>query len=406
VSGQIAIERAIARHRSQWGEPDLVARAPGRVNLIGDHTDYNDGFTLPMALPFDTVVAISSTGDRISGSVEIASEGFGSIVIEPGADPRSTAGWALHIAGVVSLLADRGVPTGGWRATVATDIPTGAGLSSSAALEVATTMALLERAGTTWSPIDVARLGQRVENEVVGLPSGIMDQFISAGAVAGHASLMDCRTLTLIPTPLPDDVVVAIMDTGTRRVLAQAAYGERRASCERAIAELGLPALRDATIEHIATIVDPIDRRRAHHVVTENRRTLDAVDAMHHGDVVTLGRLMDESHLSLRNEYEVSGAGLDAIVDVARTAPGCLGARMTGGGFAGCAVALVHRADATSFQRAVVDRYHFDDHRARVWICAPAAGASLLPAPTWPVRPTAASREDVGPSSSGQGTTR
>ena len=379
-----ATERAIADHRGRWGEPHLAVRAPGRVNLIGEHTDYNEGFTLPMALPFDTVIAMSSIGDRITGSVEIASEGFGSVVIEPDADPRSTTGWALHIAGVVSLLAGRGVPTGGWRAAIATDIPTGASLSSSAALEVAVITALLTRAGVNWSPLDVARLGQRVENEVVGLPSGIMDQFISAGAVAGHASLMDCRTLTLTPTPLPDGVVIAIMDTGTRRVLAEAAYGARRASCERAVGELGVAALRDATLDQVATLTDPVDRRRAHHVVTENRRTLDAVDAMQRGDITTLGHLMIESHLSLRDDYEVSGPGLDAIVEVAGTAPGCLGARMTGGGFAGCAVALVRSADAARFQRALLQRYHFDGHRAQVWICAPARGASVVPAAEWP----------------------
>ena len=405
VSDQTAIERAIAGHRSRWGEPDLVVHAPGRVNLIGEHTDYNDGFTLPMALPLDTVVAVSSSGDEITDPVVISSEGFGSAVIQPGAEPRSAAGWSVYIAGVVSLLAGQGVPSGGWHAAFATDIPTGASLSSSAALEVATIMALLERAGASWSPIDVARLGQQVENEVVGLPSGIMDQFISAGAIAGHAGLMDCRTSTLTPIPLPEGVVVAILDTGTRRVLAEAAYGERRASCRRAAAELGLPALRDATLEQVAAIVDPIDRRRAHHVVTENARTLDAVEAMHRGDIVTLGHLMDESHLSLRDEYEVSGAGLDAIVEVARSAPGCLGARMTGGGFAGCAVALVRSTDATSFQRAVLDRYHFDGHRARVWVCAPAAGASLVPSAAWPARTTDASHEDLGPSSSGRGAT-
>ena len=237
---------------------------------------------------------------------------------------------------------------------------------------------LLARVGVQWSPIAIARLGQQVENEVVGLPSGIMDQFISAGAVAAHASLMDCRALTLTPTPLPDGVVVAVMDTGTRRVLAEAEYGDRRSACERAAAELGVAALRDATLEHVATIADPVDRRRAHHVVTENQRTLDAVDAMRRGDTADLGRLMDESHASLRDDYEVSGPGLDAIVEVARTAPGCLGARMTGGGFAGCAVALVQAADAEAFAAAVIDRYRFDGHTARVRMCAPAAGASVV----------------------------
>jgi galactokinase len=286
--------------------------------------------------------------------------------------------WARHIAGVVALLGEQDVPTGGWRATIDTDIPTGASLSSSAALEVAVITGLLARAGIAWPPIEIARIGRRVENEVVGLPSGIMDQFISAGAVAGHASLMDCRALTLTPTPLPDGVVVAIMDTGTRRVLADAAYGDRRAACERAARELGVPALRDATLEMVAALSDPVDRRRAHHVVAENRRTLDAVDAMCRGDSVRLGRLMSESHVSLRDDYEVSGPGLDAIVEVAGRAPGCLGARMTGGGFAGCAVALVADDDVEAFVAAVIDGYCFDGHEARVWTCTPSAGAAIL----------------------------
>jgi galactokinase len=381
VPEHTAATRAVADHRLRWGEPDLVVRAPGRVNLIGEHTDYNEGFTLPMALPFDTVIALSSDGDSTSGAVTIASEGFGSIVIDPSAGPHAVEGWAVHIAGVIGLITERGVPAGGWRATIATDIPTGASLSSSAALEVAVITALLARAGTEWTPIDIAQLGQRVENEIVGLPSGIMDQYISAGAVAGFASLMDCRALTLTPAPLPDGVVVAIMDTGTRRVLAEAAYGDRRAACERAALELGVPALRDATIQQVATIVDPVDRRRAHHVVSENQRTLDAVAVMHRGDVIALGRLMNESHVSLRDDFEVSGPGLDAIVEVALEAPGCLGARMTGGGFAGCAVALVRVDEAEIFERSILDRYAFDGHRARVWICAPAAGASVLPHP-------------------------
>lgn len=372
-----AAERAVAQHRARWGEPELVVRAPGRVNLIGEHTDYNDGFTFPMALPFDTVLAISSDGDERTGVVTIDSEGFGEVTIDPTADPRSTADWARHLAGVVELLGDH-VPTGGWRATISTDIPTGASLSSSAALEVATISGLLHRAGTAWSPIEVARLGQRVENEVVGLSSGIMDQFISAGAVEGHASLMDCRDMTLTPAPLPPGVAVAIMDTKTRRVLAEVAYDERRASCERAAADIGVSALRDATSAALDAIADPTDRQRAHHVVTENARTLAAADAMRADDAVELGRLMSESHRSLRDDYEVSGAGLDAIVDVALEAPGCLGARMTGGGFAGCAVALIRSDEADAFVESVVERYDFDGHTAEVWICEPAAGASIV----------------------------
>lgn len=365
-----------------------MVRAPGRVNLIGEHTDYNDGFTLPMALPFDTVIVLSSIGDPHTSPVEIASEGFGTVLIEPSGDPHAVASWAIHIAGVIALMSGEGVASHGWRAAIATDIPTGASLSSSAALEVAIITALLARGGTTWQPIEIARLGQRVENEIVGLPSGIMDQFISAGAIAGHASLMDCRALTLTPAPLPPGVAVAILDTGTRRVLAEAAYGERRASCERAAGELSVPALRDATLAQVATIGDPVDRRRAHHVVTENRRTIDAVAAMAAGDATELGRLMSESHVSLRDDYEVSGPGLDAIVEVALFSPGCLGARMTGGGFAGCAVALVDTTRTAEFTGSVLRNYAYDGHAARVWICEPSAGAGVIAPAEWAHRST------------------
>ena len=370
------MSRAVDRFEHLWGNPDFVSRAPGRVNLIGEHTDYNEGFTLPMALPFDTAIVWGSNGDP-DGPVTVDSAGFGSLTIDPAADPAAVPSWALHIAGVIALLREHDVATGGWQATIDTDIPTGASLSSSAALEVALITGLLHRAGQIWSAIDIARLGQRVENEVVGLPSGIMDQFISAGAVVGHASLMDCRASTLTPTPLPADTAVAILDTKTRRVLAEAAYGDRRASCERAAAELGVPALRDATVDQVATLTDAIDRRRAHHIVTENLRTLAAVDAMRRDDAPELGRLMSESHTSLRDDFEVSGPGLDAIVDIAHDAPGCYGARMTGGGFAGCAVALVDQRVAESFEQFVVERYDYDGHTAEVWMCKPSAGSSV-----------------------------
>ena len=347
------------------------------MNLIGEHTDYNDGFTFPMALPFDTVLSFESVGDPATGTVTIDSEGFGTIQIVPGGD---VPGWAEHLAGVIDLMETAGIAARGWRSCIDTDIPTGASLSSSAALEVAAIRALLERAGAEWPPIDVARMGQRVENEVVGLQSGIMDQFISAGAVAGHASLMDCRALTLTPTRIPDDVVVAVMDTKTRRVLAEAAYDDRRASCERAAAAMGVAALRDASLGDLERVADEVDRRRAHHIVTENRRVVAVMEHLRTGDVVGVGTRMNESHVSLRDDFEVSGPGLDAIVDVARNAPGCLGARMTGGGFAGCAVALVRADEAEAFAADVVDRYSYDGLTAEVWICEPSAGASISPA--------------------------
>lgn len=373
-----ALTRSTAAHRERWGEPDLVSRAPGRVNLIGEHTDYNDGFTLPMALPFDTVFAVSSSGDAVDGAVTLVAHGFGETTIDPASDAREAEPWARYVAGVVQLLRERGVASGGWRAVIDTDIPTGASLSSSAAVEVAAISALLHRAGLVWSPLEIARLGQRVENEIVGVPSGIMDQFISAGAVDGHASLMDCRALTLTPKPLPDDASVVVMDSMTRRQLVEGAYAERRASCERAAVEIGVAALRDAALGDLDAISDPTDRRRAHHIVTENARTVEAARALDGGDNETFGRLMTASHTSLRDDFQVSGPGLDAIVEAAWSAPGCLGARMTGGGFAGCAVALVHADRVDEFCEAVVGDYHHDGLTARTWVCTPSPGASVL----------------------------
>jgi galactokinase len=375
--GRTSAERAIAAHSARWAAPERVARAPGRVNLIGDHTDYNDGFTLPMALPFDTVVAAHDHGDPVDGPVEVDSEGFGSVVIDPSGDPTTVTAWARHLAGVVSLLRGIGLPSGGWRASVASDIPTGAGLSSSAAIEVAVICGLLARAGVDWPPIDIARLGQRVEHEVVGVPSGIMDQFISAGAIEGCASLMDCRASTLDPRPLPVGTVVAVMDTGTRRTLADAAYAERRASCERAAAAIGVGKLREATMVDLRRVPDEVDRRRALHVVTEDERTQAAAHAMATGHPDLVGRLMTDSHASLRDDFEVSAPALDTIVELALSSPGCFGARMTGGGFAGCAVALVEVAHAEEFAESVRAGYSFGGVRAEIWICSPAAGASV-----------------------------
>ena len=371
-----ARERAAENHRRRWGSPALVSRAPGRVNLIGEHTDYNDGFVLPMALPFDAAVAASHAPEGCG--VEIHAEGFGSVEFDP-ADPIEPGGWSVHLRGVCHLLAKQGVNPGPWRAAISSDIPAGASLSSSAALEVAVALAILELAGVEWSPQAIAKLGQRVENEVVGVPSGIMDQLISATAVAGHASLIDCRSLRSTPVPIPDDAVVAVMDTSTRRQLVGSAYADRRDSCARAAEALGLSSLRDAQAGDLARLPASlgVEQRRARHVITENQRTLDAVQAMAEGDAPEAGALMDASHASLRDEYEVSGPALDQIVEVARMSPGCFGARMTGGGFAGCAVALVSAEHADNFRTRVIDQFrNASGLEATIWLCEPAAGGS------------------------------
>lgn len=366
-----ARERAIADHRSTWGEPTAVVRAPGRVNLIGEHTDYNDGFVLPMAIPFDTVIALS--GAPAGTATTIRSEGFGEVALD-GAVPA----WALYLERMQARMAEDGVAAAPWVGAVATDIPVGASLSSSAAIEVAFGHAVAHRAGAHVDGVRLARYGQAVETELLGSPTGIMDQLISATGVAGSASLIDCRSLEVTPCPIPADTVVVVMDTMTRRELVDSEFAARMASCRRAAEVLGVSALRDADDLSALEADHPVEHRRASHVLAENERTLAAAHAMLDGDAATLGRLMTESHASLRDLYEVSGPALDAMVDVALDAPGCLGARMTGGGFAGCTVALVDRGALEAFLVAVrVGFVTGGGDEPRLWPCQAVAGASI-----------------------------
>ena len=378
-NGLCALDRATLRHRQRWGTPEVVGRAPGRVNLIGEHTDYNDGFVLPMALPFDTVIAARRAPN--GSTTEVFSENFGHAVLAPSAAEIDPADWSVYLHGIHRLLHSEGFRPGPWHATIATDIPAGAGLSSSAALEVAVVSTTLNLANSERSAAEIARLCQRVDNELVGIPSGIMDQMISASALAGHASLIDCRSLQTKPYPLPENSVVAVMDTKTRRQLVDSGYADRKAACVRAASAIGVESLRDAGLNDLQRIPPDLgtERRRAHHVITENQRTVDAAQAMADGDAITLGSLMNASHESLRDDYEVSGPALDHIVEIARYSTGCFGARMTGGGFAGCAVALVQAELAVEFQTRVAQRYQDQSGiDAEIWLCEPAAGASVM----------------------------
>ena len=364
----------------------MLVRAPGRVNVIGEHTDYNDGFVLPIALPFDTVIAAGPQPEGPAGClVEVSSEGFGAMTFDPAADPRSTEGWARYVHGVASVIADwwpdgRAVPC--WRGTIATDIPAGASLSSSAALEVAVSLVLARLGDVELSTVELARIGQRVENEVLGLPSGLLDQLASAGGRAGHATLIDCRDLSMRAVPWPHGATVVVMDTGTRRELVESEYANRQATCTAAASTLGLSSLRDATEADLSRLTG-LERRRARHVITENARTLAAATAMEDGDLEELGRLMTASHTSLRDDYEVTGPALDAIVDVALGGPGCYGARMTGGGFAGGAIALVAADRVGEFCADLEQGYRAPAEQPakaplRLYPTAPSSGAGYL----------------------------
>jgi galactokinase len=354
----------------------VVARAPGRVNLIGEHTDYNDGFVLPMALPFATTIEMTARSDR---HVVLESIGYDATDFSLDDDPRSVVSWARYIAGMARFLAEDGMAVNGFEASISTDIPVGASLSSSAALEVATGFGLCALAGVEPDPVLIAKVGRRVENEIVGIQSGIMDQLISAVAVDGTVTRIDCRSLEVTAVRLPPTARVVIMDTMTRRELANSEYDLRREACERAAKTIGVVALRDATREDVASLPDGVDKQRAQHVVDENARVIETVRALESGDLAHAGLLMDASHESLSVGYEVSSPALDAMVSIAREHRACIGARMTGGGFAGSAVALIDASTTGEFVEHVRSRWQSEYHvLPDVWAVDPSPGAAIV----------------------------
>jgi galactokinase len=373
------IERLLAEfHGRIGGEPTLLVRAPGRVNLIGEHTDYNDGFVLPMALDRAAWIALRPTH---SPQVHVfAADLDDEATFSVDELYRSPGGWAEYVKGTAWSLREAGHAITGWDGVLAADVPIGAGLSSSAAIEVAATRAFCAVSDVAWDPPVMARLAQRAENAWVGVNCGIMDQLVSASGRDGHALLIDCRSLSTTPVAIPPDWVVAVLDTMTRRDLVSSAYNERRAVCDAAARTLGVAALRDAdeaALERARPRLDPPAYRRTRHVVSENRRTLEAAEAMAAGMAGAFGRLMNESHASLRDDFEVSSAALDTMVDCALEA-GCHGARHAGAGFGGCCVALVEDPAAESFVVRVANAYEARTGRRPVtYLCRPSAGASL-----------------------------
>jgi len=360
--------------------PAFVVRAPGRVNLIGEHTDYNDGFVLPMAIDRAIWIAGRPRGDqRVVGrslDLDQATE-------FPLQDlQRGKTGWTEYLKGVAWALQEAGYTLQGWEGVVSGDVPLAAGLSSSAALEMATARVFALVSELPWEPATMAQIGQRAENEWVGMNCGIMDQMISAAGEAGHALLIDCRSLETLPVPLPPGTVVVVLDTATRRGLVDSAYNERRAQCEAAARFFGVAALRDVSVAHFQAQADRLDdltRRRARHVITENDRTLRAVEAMRRGDAVEFGQLMNGSHASLRDDFEVSSEELNHMVACACQQDSCYGARMTGGGFGGCAVALVRAEAAHAFAAAVGNCYQATTGIApNVYVCTATNGAEVV----------------------------
>jgi galactokinase len=377
----LVAEQVAIRFAEQYGKPPaVIVRAPGRVNLIGEHTDYNDGFVLPLAIDRAVWIALRPRRDR---EVHVWSTEFGEEAhfLLDGLE-RSRAGWVEYLKGTAWALEHAGHRLTGWEGIVGSDLPIGAGLSSSAAIEIATARAFAAVSSLAWVPSAMAQLAQTAERNWVGVNCGIMDQMISAVGRASHAVLIDCRTLGTRAVPLPAGALVVILDTATRRGLVDSAYNERRRQCEAAAAFFGATALRDVTADMLDAQADALDvltARRARHVVTENARTLAAADAMCRGDARSLGRLMNESHDSLRDDFEVSSAALDAMVEIARAQPGCHGARMTGAGFGGCAVALVAGEHVSAFTGRVADAYEQRMSLVpRVYVTGATAGADVV----------------------------
>lgn len=366
--------------------PSQLVRAPGRVNLIGEHTDYNGGFVLPCAINFETLIAAGPRSDRRVRVVACDfAEAIDEFSLDEAIEVRSgDAAWSNYVRGVVQQLMARGLPLQGLDLVIAGDVPQGTGLSSSASLEVAVGLAFKTLCGLdSVSATDLALIAQQAENRFVGVNCGIMDQLISARGQAGHALLIDCRSLAQQPVSLPDGLAVMIVNSRVRRGLVDGEYNTRRAQCEAAARHFGVQALRDVDLDQLqqqATGLDPLIFRRARHIVTENERTLEATRALASGDLKALGELMAASHASMRDDFEITVPAIDGLVQILQAAVGDQGgARMTGGGFGGCVVALMPEAMVDRARQAVQAHYRAPHgENATVYVCTASAGASVL----------------------------
>lgn len=360
-------------------DPTFIAYAPGRVNLIGDHTDYNDGFVMPLAIDRGVGMALTPRQDdqvRITSLDYQQSRSF-----KLGALSKGEHSWLEYPKGVAWALAERGHRLRGFDAVLGGDVPQGTGLSSSAALELCTARAFAAVSDLPWEPTEMALTGQRAENGWLGMSCGIMDQLISARGVEDHALVIDCRDLSCRPVPLPEAAQVVVLDTKTPRGLVDSAYNERRGQCDAGAERLGVDKLRDVPATElsgrVAALPEP-SQRRVRHVVSENARVLEAAEAMAAGDAARLGQLMNASHASLRDDFQVSCEALDVMAEIAQTTEGCFGARMTGAGFGGACVALVAPAALDGFCDHVAARYKQTINRdPSIYPCRAVAGASI-----------------------------
>jgi galactokinase len=375
-----AVERAF----SKWfgREPDGVWAAPGRVNLVGEHTDYNDGFVLPLAVDRQVTLAAARRDDDLLRVVSV-DRGTARLRLADVA-PGTVDGWAAYLAGALWSLAQTGVAVSGLDVVLSSDVPVGSGLSSSAAVACATVLAARDLYGGPDDPSGLALIAQRAENQIVGMPCGIMDQMASMACAADHALFLDAQSLAAEQVPLAlaaAGLALLVIDTRAAHQLVDGAYAERRSSCEEAAAILSVAALRHTTEADLIAARDRLGDlryRRARHVVTENARVLAVVEHLRHGRPELVGSLLTSSHASLRDDYEVSIAELDTVVDAALDA-GALGARMTGAGFGGCAIALVPTTAVDSVTAAVTAAFAARGFTAPVLFPAyPSAGARRI----------------------------
>jgi galactokinase len=382
----LVAERLAARFRERFGDAPRVYRAPGRVNLIGEHTDYNDGFVLPAALGLAAWVAGAPRADgRLVVHSEHAGEHREWNLRET--EPAPARHWSDHVAGVAVMLRRSGYAVDGATLLVAGDLPIGAGLSSSAALEVAAALALLDLAGRQIDRTEVAKVCQQAENDFVGARTGIMDQFIACHALTGAALLLDCRSLDARPVPIAADLRLVACNSMVRHGHAGGEYNRRRQECERGVAHLrardpGVRSLRDVDPglldAHRSGLSDVIFRR-CRHVVTENGRVRETAAALDRGSLDAIGPLMAASHRSLRDDYEVSCPELDVLVELANAIPGVYGARMTGGGFGGCTVNLVDDGAVDEFHDRVTSEYEErTGRRPEIYVSDAGPGASRV----------------------------
>jgi galactokinase len=370
-----------------YGNEPRLFRAPGRVNLIGEHTDYNGGFVLPMAIECETIVAAARREDRKIQVRSLNLNEAGEVDLNA-PEQKLRGSWLDFIEGVARVLERQNVNLSGADLLIYSDVPTGAGLSSSAALEISVGLALSEISGSTIDKKFLALAGQQAEHEFVGAKVGIMDQFISALGKRGHALLIDCRSLEAEQIPFaPTDTVVVICDTNVKHKLSGSEYNTRRSECEQGVEILqkflpGIEQLRDVSVEDFEkheTHLPEVIKKRCRHVVTENARTLKAAGALKKGDFSEFGRLMRLSHKSLRFDYEVSCRELDLLVDIAAECKGVLGARMTGGGFGGSTVNLVERENLDDFKEKISTEYHRQTQiETKIYVSTPAEGAGEI----------------------------